>query len=89
MKRVLWLILVLLALPIDLSTAAPNSQKTESLDIPQALEPWVPWVYSRHPEWACAKEGEEYTDKKICSKYNQPINEQAFYWCALFYCFVL
>lgn len=35
------------------------------------------------------KEGEEYTDKKICSKYNQPINEQAFYWCALFYCFVL
>ena len=61
MKRVLWLILVLLALPIDLSTAAPNSQKTESLDIPQALEPWVPWVYSRHPEWACAKEGEEYT----------------------------
>ena len=35
------------------------------------------------------KEGEEYTDKKICSKYNQPINEQAFYWRALFYYFVL
>ena len=30
------------------------------------------------------KEGEEYTDKKICSKYNQPINEQAFLLvCAL------